>query len=77
MCIENNLPLSISNAKERLGLIIDSSKTEESDLIADLYQEYKALVNALKERSLRRDPELLMRLSLVMRDLGISQISPP
>ena len=49
----------------------------DSDLIAGLWEEYKAIVNTLKKQGVRQDPVLLMRLTVVMMDLGLYRPSPP
>ena len=48
-----------------------------SDVIAKLWLEYEALVNTLRKQGRRQSPELLMRLTVVMMDLGLYRPSPP
>jgi len=49
----------------------------DSDSIARLWKEYKVIVNTLKKQGDRQDPVLLMRLTVVMMDLGLYRPSPP
>lgn len=71
----DDIPLSKANLSERVTSI--PSDTEGRDPIAELWREYNSLVDTLKKQRYRRDPVLLMRLSLVMRDLGLCKVSPP
>lgn len=48
-----------------------------SDYFMDLWQEYRRLVETLREQGKRRDVALEMRLTVVMMDLGMYQPSPP
>lgn len=50
---------------------------EQSSQNLELYQEYLGLINKLKEQGVRKDVSLLMRLTIVMIDLGIYKPSPP
>ena len=54
-----------------------TNETTLADLNLDLYQEYVELVRNLKQQGLRRDVAMMMRLTVVMLDLGIYQPSAP
>ena len=56
---------------------LSTTNAEAPDLIAKLCQEYKILVDTLEKQGTRKDPVLLMRLGIVMMDLGFYQPSPP
>jgi len=71
----DNMSLSRVNVNE--GASSTSSNTEDSDLIAELWKEYKTLAGVLIKQGTRKDPALLMRLTVVMMDLGLYQPSPP
>ncbi|MGQ9609682.1 MAG: hypothetical protein ACUVWN_10280 [bacterium] len=59
----------------------DGSMTPEhcelSFLNTELYQEYLELISKLKEQCTHKDVSSLMRLTIVMFDLGFYRPSPP
>lgn len=57
--------------------ILFTESTEEPISIADLQREYDQLVHTLSRQRTQQDPALLMRLTIVMMDLGLYQPSPP
>jgi hypothetical protein len=74
----NNNSLCISSSiQEGASLAEDSVYEEDSDLVAGLWEEYKFIVNTLRKQGSRQEPVLLMRLTVVMIDLGLYQPSPP
>jgi len=74
----NNNSLCISSSiQEGASLAGDSVYEEDSDLVAGLWEEYKFIVNTLKKQGPRREPALLIRLTIVMIDLGLYQPMPP
>ena len=43
----------------------------------DLLQEYRMLTHTLKQHGSRQDPALMMKLTVLMMDLGLYRPSPP
>lgn len=54
-----------------------NNNTFPSDFDPDLYKEYIELLTKLKSQGSRKDVALLMRLTIVMFDLGLYVPSPP
>ena len=54
-----------------------NANAADPELMADLYREYRFLVHELRKQKYRQDAALLLRLTIVMMDLGLYQPSPP
>ena len=61
----------------RIGEPISTAVNASSELLDELWLEYKRLIDTLKRQRRCRDVALEMRLRVVMMDLGLYQPSPP
>jgi len=55
----------------------DTATDTESPVLRSLWREYESTVSTLKKRESRNDAALLMRLTLLMFDLGLYHPSAP
>lgn len=55
----------------------DSENSGESESIAELREEYRNIADMLSKQGCRQDPVLLMRLRIILVDIGIYKESPP
>ena len=54
-----------------------AAEDTEEPALKSLREEYNALVSTLRKQGIRKDVALLMRLTVVMIDLGLYSPSPP
>ena len=63
---------------DKIGIKCQAGKEEAGeDTMAQLREEYSQLIKAMNSRSHRKDPAILMRLNVVMMDLGLYSPSSP
>ena len=73
----SSLSKSSGNVIGTPASVSSSSDSKGADLMAELWQEYKSLTEALREQGHRQDIVLRMRLSVVAMDLGLCHVSVP